>query len=323
MQVEPQPALSTLHYTLITHHYFCPVPIPIVFIHTGTAPYVPFALMQARYTNPGGNLVLLGDRTNRHLSRLARHLPQRHFWKQAGELEKAFINLSTNPPAFELICLQRWMCLLEWMQAENIDRCLYLDTDVLLYNQADALFKHVLHHFPQAEMTVVGISGHTNFITGRAGLEAFCNFILDAYLRPGGSEWLKEQYRLFRETHSAGGISDMSFFTWFREANSDRVSDLATPLPGPDGRLWGFDITLDYHQHMQWANGYKQVQGLAIGTPLASLVEGGETVLMQTLHFQGASKSQMARYAQGQQGAEHLRNLAHWQWARLRRKVGI
>ena len=297
------------------------MPPPIVFVHAGTAPYVPFALMQARFANPGGQLVLLGNASNRHLRRLARHVPQQQHWRQAAELAKVFVNLSTNAPGFELICLQRWMCLLEWMQAENVDQCLYLDTDVLLFNRADVLFEHIGAHFPTAEMTVVGISGHTNFINGRAGLEAFCGFILDAYTRPGGPQWLQQQYGTFRAQHAAGGISDMSFFTWFRDANPGRVVNLDVPLPGPSGSLWGFDVTIDYHQHMQWANGYKQLQSHSSAPPEGRLAASGAPVLMQTLHFQGATSKQiMAHYAQGQRGAEHLRNLAVWQWGRLRKK---
>ena len=268
--------------------------LPIVFIHTGTSYYLPTTLLQAVVASPRSPRFLLGDWGSLGLSQAVRRQPLGRYSVAARELARVFVNFSTNLAPFELFCLQRWLCLAEWMRAHSLDECLYLDSDVMLYSDVELARRTVPHG---AGMTVAGISGHTNFIAKRAVLEAFGQSILDHYTRPGGVEELEHKYRLFRETHAAGGISDMSFFSWFRAANPGQVADISPWVEGPDGAS-AFDITLDYTVGYDADKGLKAIEISPAGHAFATEITTGRPVRMHTLHFQGdLSKLVLARYA--------------------------
>jgi len=289
-------------------------PFPIVFIHTGTAPYVPMALLQAAHSNPGADIVLLGDGANKHLGSIVRHINAKKYWDRAFALAKVFKNYSSNAAAFELVCLQRWLCLLDWMQTEGHEACLYLDTDVLLYaNAAEGMAS-----FGQPGMTVSGISGHTNFIGRRETLLRFAHYIEDAYTMPNAQAILAAKFADFSRTHTAGGISDMTFFTEFRALNPAEVLDIAEPKDGV-----AYDITIDYTKYFEDANGLKKIE-MRGGQPFATYRSTGQQVRMGTLHFQGASKAHMAQFFTGDadklRAIERRNNLAVF-IGKIKRKI--
>ncbi len=297
--------------------------LPIVFIHTGTSFYLPTTLLQAAHASPRSDRFLLGDWGSLALGRVVRREPLADYWKDARKLARVFVNFSSNSAGFELICLQRWLALAAWMRAHRLDECLYLDSDVMLYSDVEEARRSVP---AGAGLTVSGISGHTNFVGKAAVLEAFGAFILDQYTRPGGIAELEERYHLFCQTHSAGGISDMSFFTWFREANPGLVADISQVVEGLAGPT-AFDITMDYHQGMALQEGLKDIEITPQGHALATEHDTGRRVRMHTLHFQGARPKQvLARYATTPALARHTLErqnariaLGYRAWQRLRR----
>ena len=277
------------------------------------------ALLQAAHSNPGADIVLLGDSLNRHLGSLVRHVDAKQYWARAHALGKVFKNYSSNAPAFELVCLQRWLCLLEWLQAEGHEACLYLDTDVLLYTDA----AEAMANLGQPGMTVAGISGHTNFIGRRETLLRFAHHIELAYTEPSAhraQDALAAKYADFMRSHTAGGISDMTFFTEFRALNPAEVLDIAEPKEGV-----AYDITIDYTKHFEEANGLKKIE-MRGGQPYATARGTGQQVRMGTLHFQGASKAQMGQYFTGDmarlRAMEWRNNLAVLVWKIKRRIFG-
>lgn len=291
----------------------------IAFVHAGTAAYVPYALLQARVHNPDAEIVLLGDRANAHLAALpgVRHENTENYNTMAGELKKVFRNFSSNPPLFERVCLERWMHLLEYMQAHHLDRLLYLDTDVLLYTPAHLGFAQL----PPTGMTVAGISGHTNYIRGQGTLQAFCQYILTTYSTPAGLAFIEDEFTEFRKRHRLGGISDMSFFTWFRQLNPNLVQDIA-----PVQNHSAYDITLDYAQGFEEKNGIKKLT-MGHGHPVAYQKKEGSPptpVEMRTLHFQGQNKPLMGKWCQAppyQKAAYTAYNQVFFQVQRLWRRL--
>lgn len=261
--------------------------VPIVLIHSFNHSYLPISLWKLRETNPESPVYLIGDGWNKHFAMWVKHEPMALYMEKANELRQKFKNFSTNPAEFELICLQRWLILESFMERHQIDSCLYLDSDVLVYDRLEKDFQR----FSGYGMTVAGISGHSNFIQGRDTLRAFCRFIESAYSSEAKILELEEKYRRFRETHSAGGISDMTFFTEFREAYPGKVLDIAEPIAAK-----AFDITITYTKGMKEEQGLKKLSWKN-GKPIAQTLDGME-VEMRSLHFQGASKSHMPAMAQ-------------------------
>jgi len=263
-----------------------PEMLPIIFIHKHNNDYLPISLWKARETNPDSEIILIGDSQNAHFGAWVRHVNQHKFQTNATLFAKKFKNFSTNPHNFELICLQRWLILEEFLNVNKIDSCLYLDSDVLLFEQIN----DDANRFSKFGMTVAGISGHTNFINGIETLSSFCRFIESAYSDEKNISVLSEKYQTFLLTHKAGGISDMTFFTEFREKYPLKVLDIAEPI---DNKM--FDITITY------TKGYKETAGVKSLTwknkmPYVQSVTD-RYIEMRTLHFQGNSKKEMKQMA--------------------------
>lgn len=247
---------------------------------------MPISLWKARQTNPGREIILIGDAQNAHFGFLVRHVNGKKYFKRAENLEKKFVNFSTNPFDFELICLQRWMVLEAFMKENQIENCLYIDSDVLLFDEME---KDALR-FQKYGMTVAGISGHTNFISGTETLTQFCDWIENAYSDPEQIKKLEYKYQQFRQIHKAGGISDMTFFTEFREANPGMVLDIGQAM---EAKM--FDITINYTDQLKSEKGLKKLIWQN-GRPFAETLEG-ELIEMRSLHFQGESKREMKAMA--------------------------
>lgn len=260
--------------------------IPIVFIHQFNHGYLPISFWKARETNPESEIYLLGDAWNAHFGTILHHRFASRYAKKAEELAKIFVNFSSNPPEFELICLQRWFILLSFMEEMGWEKCLYMDSDVLLFSNATT---HAAR-FSDVGMTVAGISGHTNFIQNREILSQFCHWILDAYSNPQKIKEAEEKYRIFCQTHEAGGLSDMTYFSEFREKFPEAIADISEIKDGKS-----FDITITYTNNWQSEDGIKKINWL--GEKPFAISVSGENVEMCTLHFQGDSKKHMLELA--------------------------
>jgi hypothetical protein len=256
---------------------------PIIFIHQFNHTYLPLSLWQARHSNPEAELILIGDGWNAHFDFLAEHVNASDYRKSADEFARHFKNFSSNPPDFERICLERWFILAEFMKARGIAQCLYLDSDILQFG----LVEDDARRFSSFGMTVAGISGHSNFISRIEVLEDFCRFILESYTKKDSQAILEEKYRIFMQNHEAGGISDMTFFTEYREQYPDRILDIGKPR---DGMV--YDIAMAYIEFSRNENGIKKVEHLPDGRPRV-FMRGEGDVEMRSLHFQGEAKKYM------------------------------
>lgn len=260
--------------------------IPIVFIHSFNHDYLPISLWKARETNPNSEIFLIGDSWNAHFGGFVTHVLKEKYSKEADLFAKNFVNFSTNPSDFELVCLQRWMVLEQFLREKNFEKCLYLDSDVLLFDSisSDAF------RFSNYGMTIAGISGHTNFIQNRMVLSEFCDWIKLSYSTSSKIKGTKEKYLEFRKYNEAGGISDMTYFTEFREKFPEKILDIGNPI---EGKM--FDITITYTKGLQSNSGLKELDWRS-GKPFAKTLNG-EEIEMRSIHFQGNSKHLMLEMA--------------------------
>lgn len=262
---------------------------PIVFIHSFNHSYLPLSLWQARKSNPEAEIFLIGDGWNAHFDFLVEHVNASDYRKSADAFALHFKNFSTNPSDFERICIERWFILEEFMRERGFESCLYLDSDILQFGDVET----DASRFAAYGMTVAGISGHSNFISNRKDLQDFCQFILEAYTCPGAHQKLEQQYIEFRKTHPAGGISDMTFFTGFREKFPDRILDIGIPGGGI-----AYDIAMSYIEFCRNENGIKKVNRTPDGR-LMIFQRGEGEVELRSLHFQGDSKRFMKAHLFG------------------------
>jgi hypothetical protein len=262
---------------------------PIIFIHHFNHSYLPLSLWQARKSNPDSEIILIGDGWNSHFDFLVEHVHASAYRKSADEFARHFQNFSTNPSDFERICIERWFILEEFMKARGIEQCLYLDSDILQFGNIE----EDARRFSSFGMTVAGISGHSNFINRMEDLSEFCAFIRNAYTGENALQTLENKYKKFRETHEAGGISDMTFFTEYREEFPDRILDIGKPIEGMT-----YDIAMAYIEFSRNENGIKKVEKQNDGR-LQVFMRGEGTVEMRSLHFQGEAKKYMKAHLFG------------------------
>ncbi len=111
---------------------------PIVFIHYGKSDQLELAIRQAGHTNPGTDIYLLGDDSNKHLSHLVQHYHYEKFYKADCQLKAVYRRLSTNPFDYEYFCFKRWFVLLEFMNSAQLDWVCTLDSDFLLYDEVSS-----------------------------------------------------------------------------------------------------------------------------------------------------------------------------------------
>ncbi len=261
---------------------------PIILIHTGNSWYLPYTIWQLKKTNPDTNIYLIGDRQNKHYQRWINHINISTFNGATSNLQKVYKHKSTLGEEFEFQCIARWFILLEFMKQRNIEQCVYLDSDILVYNN----LSKVESSFPKYDMTWCGFSAHTNYIKNRVTLENYCNNILDCY-SDNFPEKLKEK-SLFYQVISAKtemNISDMTFWHDYNVRYPNSLLDISLPnLNGTFDRSMEdtrvFEMKEEGFKKINWQN----------NKPNCKEIESGILYPFITLHFQGRGKQVLKKH---------------------------
>jgi hypothetical protein len=94
--------------------------------------------------------------------------------KYSKLLREVYKHKSQWGEGFEFVCIERWFILYEFMITHKIDKCVILDSDILIFSNLTA----VKEAFPDHDMTWTGFSAHINFINDISALKQFCDFFL-------------------------------------------------------------------------------------------------------------------------------------------------
>lgn len=261
--------------------------LPVVFIHNGNSTYLVNAFYQLKKSNPGTPVYLIGTSESKVYNSHVTHVLMKEYMNEADSFKKIYRHFSTNSEAFELICIQRWFILKEFLVKNDIERCLYMDSDVLFYTSIEKLAEKYEH----VGMTRCGISGHTNFVR-RKTLEKFCRFITDCYIGEASVEKLRQHAVDFVKKHGSGGVSDMTFINNFAVAHPDQVADTYTPESNET-----IDPSFkDGSEDFVMKDGPKKIL-FKKNIPFGYNIHDGHEVMFHTLHFQGTrAKNVMAQY---------------------------
>lgn len=273
----------------------------IVIVHEGTQPYLRTAVETAN--RHGNTVTVLG---------FGGRCPQR------DAFEAKYRPMANYPRTFDLQCFGRYFLLQQFMADQNLPSAFHMDSDVLMFDDMRAFEReHLLPrgiaagiHMPQNQAGLrLSYGGHTSYWT-RGALESFCQYLIDVYDdMPAAAQ---EKWDWHRKTDAPGGVCDMTMLYLWSQTRND-LGNFAAPL---GGAVFDYNINSaentgpeDYRTHF----GKKKISFHA-GKPYGSRQDTGTAVRFRSLHFQGAAKSQMARYAAGQTYAlyplakEHLKN---------------
>jgi hypothetical protein len=254
-------------------------PLPLVFIHYRNSPYLPFVFAQARLWSPGSPILLIGDETNEGYP-FAAHVNMGRYAASAEAFRAVYRHLSPNGANYELFCFVRWFLLRDFMREYGIERCVHVDSDVLLYVDVN----RERANWADYDLTLVrGYCAGNMFVNGRRAIDELCDAIMDLYTGPGAAARLDAIYAERQRTGE--GISDMVPLRAFYDANRNRVGEM-TGLR-PDGSWW--DANIHLAEGFETADGRKRVT-FRDRRAYCRQAETGRDVRFNCLHFQGGAK---------------------------------
>jgi len=263
----------------------------IVVVHRGNTRWLGRALRAAQISNPGVEIVLIGDSSG---TRLAEELGVRFVeWADhataAEALAADYVHMSSHGRDFELVCLQRWLILEAWMRSCAQSNIIAIDSDVLIYARLNEILKAL------CSADAVGFvhdSAHLAWIPNANAIGEICAVIREAYADPDHRLIQKLHYEHLHRS-SQGGVSDMSFFQLLARDGSGRVRDIRGPH---QEKGWHLDVTMnDGIGGFIMENGYKKIRMIE-GIPHAFGSETNNWHPMASLHFQGKAKALMLHY---------------------------
>jgi len=269
--------------------------IPVIFFQAGDGRHLPFTFCQARHWGGGSPLILLGDASNRHYRGLE-HVPIRDFAREAIRFRECYVHLSSNSWEFEFFSLARWLVIEEFARGQGIGEFLYLDSDVLLYENPST----IAARFPGGRMTLswpggVEALGSTpvgagqSLIRDPSILREFAERLFHFYTDPAeirqGKEEVAEDLK-----RSHGGISDMWHWTHFAKKHAAEV--INSWQPAKEGVL---DMNIAQKAGFRMSGGVKEIR-FKNGLPHGFYETEGAWRRFATLHFGGGCKKIMAKY---------------------------
>jgi len=273
----------------------------IVFIHHGSSEYLKYSLGQAKASNPGTTVHLIGDQTN-NIYRFVEHHDMKNYSQSASEFAKNYQHWSTSLVDFVLFDLERWFILNEFVTSNSIDKCLSVDSDVMIYCDVESEFERLR----QWDLTL-GRTRYGNlamcpspvFWNNLEALDAFCGFMMDVYTGKDQDNYNKAlNHYKNRLLHGlTGGVCDMTMFALFEQ----------------DCRFWVFHIedvvdvsTYDMNINIsvnglleyQMAGDIKKIEWFG-GYPYGTDLKSGKKIKFNILHCASGAKKYMKMFCTG------------------------
>lgn len=264
--------------------------LPIVFIHKGNSWYLPYTLYQAHVTNPDSDIFLIGDCQTLHFPSWVKHIDYSDYNDSLSELLKVYQHHSSLGKDFELVCIERWFVLYAFMVDKKIDKCVYLDSDVLVYSDLSAV--HQL--MPAHSMTWLGFSAHTNFINDINSLKLYCDNVIDSYC-DNLPENIKNKTFFFERINNNNNmnISDMTFWADYNLRYPGQLLDISKAC-----EYGAFDISTEHSfEYDSLDNDFKKIYFKGM-VPYCKTKSGQEYIPFLTLHFAAKTKFLLKQYFQ-------------------------
>ncbi len=260
--------------------------LPIVLIHAKNPDYLQYSLRCTRISNPGARICLLGDESNSRFDFLE-HYSFSPYSERANRFARFFTNYSTNGRDFELFCFQRWFILNEFLAEQGIEKCLYLDSDVMLFADAAAEQKK----FAEFDFALAtNIMACVLFLNNSRILGEFCGFLEDIYTKKDRYHYDKmvAHYAVRQRNGLKGGACDMTAFELFNldylafVGNVVQIIDDSIYDPAMTTAFPGFE-TEQQVKRIFWRENH----------PYGRHLKSNRYIRFNSMHFQGRSKSLM------------------------------
>ncbi|MEI7815304.1 MAG: hypothetical protein WCJ13_11035 [Coriobacteriia bacterium] len=269
----------------------------LITMHVGNPDYLRTCLAQAHFSNPNSRIVLLGDESNRDCPAYVEHFDSEDYFESAREFANIYRHFSPNPEWVELLCIQRWFVINEFVKRHDIQCFLHIDSDVLLYSdfQNEAEYFGLLGRFDCARTET---SPGTSIFSRQEVLGEFCQFIMDVYRNDELLQGIAEAYSradnfLSLMNYSGGSLQDMALFTSFCSQPHVMSVDLSATTGGS-----AFNLVIGYPRGGAFANTGCVINVVFSGkVPFGLEKVDGLLTRFHCLHFGGSYKVLMDAYA--------------------------
>ena len=200
----------------------------IIYFHEGFSPYLPFALRQARISNPDARVILLGDGQNRiHGIEYEHHLLSDYEGRHREFLD-CYRHFHLGHLGDERRCIERWIYLSEFVQKNNIHEFIFLDSDALLFSDMESLIEKWRGHDAAGTPYFFGFCYFE-----RKGLVAdYAEWILQQYKSQATMESWKNLVEKSKSQGNAVNITDMTLAQMFITEKGIKMFDAGAALDG-------------------------------------------------------------------------------------------
>jgi hypothetical protein len=260
--------------------------LPIIFIHYSNSDYLKYSLGQAKHSNPESAIYLIGDSSNNCYDSVEHHSFSNYF-QRAHDFSKIYRHYNTTDYEYEIFCFQRWYILLEFLVNNQIEKCLYLDSDTMLYTDITKEQKK----FAQFDFTMsYKTSGCTFFLNRVEALADFCQFLTDIYTKKERLYFdrMLAHYLILKKNGLAGGACDMTAFDIYSYDHFGEIGEVAQII---DGSVYDPSINVP-HPGFEMEKGIKKIIWKN-GDPYGIQQRTAKEIKFNSLQFQGKTKHLM------------------------------
>jgi len=274
--------------------------LPIITLSLNNPDYLAYVLAQAKISNPQSDIILLGYESNDKYEFIT-HDKIDNYARSAFRFSHVYQHFHTNPLGFELWCFQRWFVVKDFMIANHIEKCLCIDSDIMLYANVTE---------EQKKFAKFGLTGstdwcvsnpllpnaslHCSFINDLKELESFCEFIFEIYTNSELLKTIQATWQECLQNNWYSGVSDMLAFCKFAAKYPDRVGEMAEIIDGSR-----YDHNMNLSEDFEMNNGIKNIYFID-NVPFGKHIISGEEIKFNSLHFQGRAKKYIEDYLRGE-----------------------
>lgn len=264
--------------------------LPIIFFHYGNPAYLKYSLKQAKHFNPGSTIYLLGDGSNNHYP-FIQHSMMDKYEADTQIFTSVYQHQSVNGKNYELQCFLRWFYIEAFCREHHIGPFIYLDSDVLLFQQVSEMEPFFGNCSIANTGDVAGVPAFTYF-GGYHAIKDFCDYMVSVYTQP---ELLRELEHFHRQPPAGqhGDISDMILFQLYFCNHPAKTKKLD---------LMNDELAVD--ENISHSDGYETQGGIKKiywqnGLPYCRHLKLNKLVRFASFHYQGDTKGLMINHYKG------------------------
>ena len=192
------------------------------------------------------------------------------------------------------------------MQKNNIQKCLTLDSDVLLYEDASKGIKK----FAWSDFTLAGkSSGGFVYVNNSNSTSLLCNFIKQSYSNKRLFSKLVAFWEHLQKING-GGINDVKLLGDYYKLKKSKIGEITDIINSET-----YDEGILSAQGCKMEGGIKKIR-FESQLPFVFLKDSGKKIRLCCIHCQGPTKFYMKYFAQGKLGLIEKKKVGLMMWFR-------